>query len=93
MWSLLSGNSLQITPDLYAIFKERAVRLSTNSGSQDQDRKYDASSPESEDEIIDLEAGKMQGKEDSMNIICYDVPRTFAEIEVPNAVIYDLLPC
>lgn len=33
-------------------------------------------------EEVDLEAGNMHGKEDSMSIIRYDVPRTFADMEV-----------
>jgi hypothetical protein len=33
-------------------------------------------------EEVDLEAGNMHGKEESIGIIRYDVPRTFAEIEV-----------
>ena len=69
IWNLLAGNFLQITPELYKIFRERSIKLSSNG----------ANSTDGVDNV-DLEAGNMQGKEDSIGIIRYDVPRTFVEI-------------
>eukprot|EP00603_Paraphysomonas_imperforata_P005947 CAMPEP_0114412704 /NCGR_PEP_ID=MMETSP0103-20121206/468_1 /TAXON_ID=37642 ORGANISM="Paraphysomonas imperforata, Strain PA2" /NCGR_SAMPLE_ID=MMETSP0103 /ASSEMBLY_ACC=CAM_ASM_000201 /LENGTH=381 /DNA_ID=CAMNT_0001580739 /DNA_START=24 /DNA_END=1169 /DNA_ORIENTATION=- len=81
LWNLLSGNFLQITPELYSIFKERALRLSSiSSKSQSMEEVTDASTSATGSEV-DLETGNTHGKEESMNIICYDVPRTFTDIE------------
>ena len=89
IWNLLCGNSLQITSDLYKIFKHRAMKLSSVSKSRyadgpPQESFVNNTKFEEECRCIDedLEAGPMQGKEESMTIIRYDIPRTFAEIHV-----------
>jgi hypothetical protein len=85
IWNLLSGNFLQITPELYAIFKERSVNISSKSHLRQASAEegVEAASSSMVGAEVDLEAGGyMHGKEESMAIIRHDVPRTFAEIEV-----------
>ena len=60
----------------------KLLPVKSSSDIPDQGTQHDTS-PRDMNEEIDLEAGvNMHGKEESIAIICYDVPRTFAEIEV-----------
>ena len=86
VWPFLIGNNLQITPNLYEIFKSRALshQILLNSNNEETEEKELNSHDLGRKEERDLNSNDL-GKEDSMLIIQYDLPRTFPnEIEFHN---------
>lgn len=83
IWSYLLGNDLHITPQLYEMFKSRALSIIHLNTHKDDSTEGCDSIPLPPSQTPTCRP-LLQGKEDSISIIQYDIPRTYSTFDLSS---------